>query len=309
VASGSRADLLRLGLRRLPVLMDFQDLLAEVRVALGRPEWEEAGRLLDRAESLAGDEAQRALVAIHRASIAVLRGDADPDVRVFRENMIRRHTPRHVAVAGYYLLVHLLDRRDTTAAELYLPPFLDAVRELDDASLNIAAGELVATYESLRGDHDTAIERQRSALADFDAYDAPDAPLMKAMALHNLSYSCLSAHRYDEALEYATQALVLGEQLGRSDFVGQTLLNAAFATVCVNRVDDAERYVERAASVLAGTRFERYVHYLRGEIARRRGDFDLAADHFEHLKTLYPGIPDLPEMLIGMNLAPFLLPE
>ena len=289
--------------------MNFQETLTTVRLALGRAEWDEAARLLDVADSLAADEPQRAFAAIHRASIAVLRGDAHPDVRVFRENMIRRHSPRHVAVAGYYLLADLLDRRDIGAAELYLPPFLDAVHETQDTSLRLAAGELVATYDSLRGDHEAALERQHAALADFDALDGPDAMLCKAMALHNLSYSYLSANSFAEALDYAAQALVLAEKLGRTDFAGQTLLNAAFATVCQNRVDEAERYVERAAEIVAGTRFERYVHYLRGEIARRRGDFDLAADHFAHLEALYPGIPDLPEMLIGMNLAPFLLPE
>lgn len=288
--------------------MSFQDVLAEVRIVLGRAGWDDAARLLDEAESLARDDAGHALVAVHRASIPVLRGDENPDVRVFRENMIRRHTPRHVAVAGYYLLVTLLDKRDIAAVELYLPPFLDAVRETQDPSLTIAAGELVATYESLRGEHDAAIERQRAALENF-TYEGADAPLVKAMALHNLSYSCLAANRFAEALLYAEEALVLSEQLGRRDFLGQTLLNAAFATVCQNRVDEAAAYVERAAECVLGTRFERYVHYLRGEIARRRGDFDLAADHFKHLESLYPGIPDLPEMLIGMNLAPFLLPE
>ena len=289
--------------------MTFPEILAEVRLVLGRAAWDEAARLLDQADALAEDEAGHALVAMHRASIAVLRGDLDADVRVFRENMLRRHTARHVAVAGYYLLTHLLDRRDLAAVELYLPPFLDAVREVREVSFDLLAADVVAAYDSLRGDHDEAIQRQQAALQDFDAYDGPDPMLMKALALHNLSYNYLAANRFEEALEYALQALVLGEQLGRADFIGQTLLNASFATVCQNHVDESERYVERAAQHVMGTRFERYVHYLRGEIARRRGDFDLAADHFKHLESLYPGIPDLPEMLIGMNLAPFLLPE
>jgi tetratricopeptide (TPR) repeat protein len=289
--------------------MSLQESLEAARLALGRAEWEEARRTLDRAEALAGDEAQYALVALHRASIAVLRGDPDADLRVFRENMLRRYTPRHVAVAGYYLLAHMLDKRDIAAAELYLPPFLDAVREIQEVSFQLVAADLVATYDSLRGEHDDAIERQRAALDDFDRYDGPDTALAKAMALHNLSYSCLAANRFAEALEYAQASLAISEPLGRPDLLGQTLLNAAFATVCQNRVEEAEGYVDRAENFVAGTRYERYIHYLRGEIARRRGDFDGAADHFEQLKDLYPGIPDLPEMLIGMNLAPFILPE
>jgi tetratricopeptide (TPR) repeat protein len=289
--------------------MSVPELLAAVRIVLGRAEWDEAAALLDRAEPLASGEAEHAFVAMHRASIPVLRGDLDPDVRVFRENMLRRHSPRHVAVAGYYLLTHLLDTRDLAGVELYLPPFLDAVREIRETSFDLVAADVVAAYDSLRGDHDDAIQRQHDALENIDAYDGPDGPLCKAMALHNLSYNYLAANRFEEALRYALEALAIAEQLGRADFLGQILLNAAFAAVCQNRVDEAEHYAERAARYVMETRFERYVHYLRGEIARRRGDFDRAADHFEHLKPLYPGIPDLPEMLIGMNLAPFLLPE
>ncbi|HEX6097830.1 MAG TPA: tetratricopeptide repeat protein [Thermoanaerobaculia bacterium] len=289
--------------------MSFQECIDSARAALGRAEWDAARQDLDRAESIASDDAQHALVALHRASIAVLRRDGSPDLRVFRENMVRRHSPRHVGLAGYYILIDALDRHATDELERYLPPFLDAVRELAEPFWDNLATEVVAAYGSLRGDHDTAIELQRATLADLDTYDGPDALLTRVVTTHNLAYSCLAAHRYEEALAYAQTSLALGEQLGRRDVLAHILLNAAFATICMNRVDEAEGYVGRAAELLAGTRYERYVHYLRGDIARRRGDFDLAADHFEHLKGLYPGIPDLPEMLIGMNLAPFLLPE
>lgn len=289
--------------------MTFQESIDAARSALGRAEWEAARQELMRAESLAADDAQRALVALHRASIAVLRRDGNPDLRVFRENMVRRHSPRHVGLAGYYILIDALDRRAMDDLERYLPPFLDAARELAEPFWDNLAAEVVAAYDSLRGDHDAAIELQRATLADLDTYDGPDAQLTRVVTIHNLAYSCLAAHRYEEALAYAQDSLALGEQLGRRDLIAHILLNAAFATICMNRVGEAQGYVDRAAELLAGTRYERYVHYLRGDIARRRGDFDLAADHFAHLEDLYPGIPDLPEMLIGMNLAPFLLPE
>lgn len=289
--------------------MNFKESLDEARAILGRAGWDEAHRVLDHAESIAADDAELALVAMHRASIPVLRGDANPDLQVFRENIVRRHTPRHVAIAGYYILIHVLEKHDRASAERYLPTFLDAVREMGDSYYENIARDVVATYESLCGEHDSAIERQRTALAELESYDGPDALLCRTTAVHNLAYSCLAANRVAEALRYANRSLALGEQLGRPDFLGQILLTTAFANLCSNRLHETQQLIDRAAEFLAGTRHERYVHYVRGEVARRRGDLDTAAAHFERLEELYPDIPGVAEILLSMNVAPFLLPE
>ena len=289
--------------------MNFQESLAAARAILGRADWDEARQMLDYASSIASNDAEHALVAMHRASIPVLRGDANPDLRVFRENIVRRHSVRHVAIAGYYILIYVLEKHDRAAVERYLPPFLDAVKEMGDPYYDNIAREIVATYDSLRGDHDAAIEKQRIALEELGPYTGPDELLLKTTAAHNLAYSCLAANRFAEAVKYVEMSLVLGERLGRPDFLGQILLTASFAQLCSERLDDAERLTERAAQYLEDTRFERYIHYLRGEVARRRGDVDLAAEHFERLEELYPDIPGVAEILLSMNVAPFLLPE
>lgn len=289
--------------------MTFEESLDAVRAALGRAEWDEARRVLDHAESLANDVAQHALVAMHRASIAVLRHDPDPDLRVFRENIVRRHSPRHVFIGGYYILIRAIEEHDRATAERYLGPFVEAVRERADPYYNNIASEIIATVESLRGDHDAAIERQRAALADFDTYDGDDALMLRTAQTHNLAYNCLAANRLEEALQYAEASLALGERLGRPDYLGHILLTAAFANLCSERLDAVEELTVRAADFIAGTRYERYIHYLHGEVARRRGDLDRAAEHFERLEELYPEIPGVAEILLSLNVAPFLLPE
>lgn len=289
--------------------MNFQESLAAARTILGRADWDEARRVLDHAASIASDDAEHALVTMHRASIPVLRGDASPDLRVFRENIVRRHSVRHVAIAGYYILIHVLEKHDRAAIERYLPPFLDAVREMGDPYYDNIAREIVATYESIRGDHDAAIEKQRALLDELQSYKGPDELLLKTTAAHNLAYACLAANRIAEAVKYVEVSLEMGERLARPDFLGQILLTAAFAQLCSDQLDEAARLTERAAEFLGDTRFERYIHYLRGEIARRRGDLDGAAQHFERLEELYPDIPGVAEILLSMNVAPFLMPE
>lgn len=289
--------------------MNFEESLDAVRAVLGRAEWDEARRVLDHAESLANDDAQHALVAMHRASIAVLRRDPDPDLRVFREHIVRRHSPRHVFMGCYYILVHAIEKHDRVTVERYLGPFVEAMRARADPYYDNIATEIIAASESLRGDHDAAIERQRAALAELDAYEGEDALLHRTVQTHNLAYNCLAANRLAEALQYSEASLALGERLGRPDYLGDILLTFAFANLCSERLDAVEELAERAAGFVAGTRYERYIHYLHGEVARRRGDLDRAAEHFERLEELYPEIPGVAEILLSLNLAPFLLPE
>jgi len=287
----------------------FQESLDTVLAALGRAAWAEAERGLADAEPLAGDEADRARVALYRASIPVLRGDADPDLRLFRENIVRRHSARHVAIAGYYILIHMLNKGDLGTAERYLPPYLAAVRELGDAAHTTAALDIEATVDSLRGRHVAAIERLRAALAELDTYDRPDALLARTTANHNLAYNCLAANRFADALPYADTGVQYAEELGRKDVLAQTLITAAFAHLCCESLDEAVRLATRAEPFAAGTRMERYAHYVLGEVARRRGNRDEAATHFRRLEELYPDIPGVAEILLSMNVAPFLLPE
>ena len=289
--------------------MNFEEELEAIRAILGRAEWDEARRAIDHAESLASDEPQHALVAMHRASIPVLRQDPNPDLRVFRENIVRRHSPRHVFMSAYYILIHAIQTSDRVIAERYLAPFVEAARQRADPYYDNLANEIIATVESMRGDHDAAIERQRAALASLDSYEGDDALLLRTTQTHNLAYNCLAANRLDEALQHAHAALALGESVGRADYLGHILLTAAFANLCSERLDAVEDLTERAARFVAGTRYERYIHYLRGELARRRGDVFLASEHFEKLEELYPEIPGVAEILLSLNVAPFLLPE
>lgn len=85
-------------------------------------------------------------------------------------------------------------------------------------------------------------------------------------------------------------------------------LAAAVESMRGNHVAAIE-YSRVALDALRDYEGEKYVHYVRGEAARRRGAREVAAAHFRHLKAFYPGIPTLTEMLLSMNFAPFLMPE
>ncbi|HYR29169.1 MAG TPA: hypothetical protein VEU30_11935 [Thermoanaerobaculia bacterium] len=265
--------------------------------------FDEAAELFRRAIDAADNEADRALATMGLAAIDVLKHRRDPDLRVFRENIMRRHSPQHVAVAAYYLTIAAVDADDREAATRYLPVLLGAVRETGDPVWTAIGYDVAAGAESIRGNHIAAIEYGRVALAATEECPERDRLFLLVTVAHNLAYNCLAANEHEDAVLYAESAVAVAEATHYPE-IGQLLITAAFAYLCRERLDDAIAHIERAEPMVAGTYLEKYGHYLRGEIARRRGDLAEAARHFKRLEVLYPGIPTLTDMLLSMNLAP-----
>ncbi|HEY0157348.1 MAG TPA: hypothetical protein VGF28_08700 [Thermoanaerobaculia bacterium] len=289
--------------------MTFDEAYRAALVAGSTARYDDAEALLRQAEELAADDGERARVDMQRAALPLLQGDRHADLNVFRENLVRRHSPIHVWSALYYLVMAAADRGDHASIARYLAPLLEVTRELDQPAYTLRAYDVAAAAELLRGNRVAALEYDTLALAEAERYDGDDAPAVLAATLHNLVYNRLAASEYRDALAYAPRALALTESLGSEPLLRQCLITGAFAYLCNDRLDEADHLASRAAPVAEGTRMERYVHYLRGEIARRRGDLALAARHFQRLEPLYPEIPDVAAILLSMNVAPFLLPE
>lgn len=289
--------------------MTFAETMKAVLQALEEARFADAIVLLDRAEALAGGEAEHALVQMQRAAIPLLQNNFNSDLNVFRENIVRRHSPLHVWIALYYIMIASVDRNDRETAERYLPQFLEVTRQLDEPERTVRSFDVLAAVESLRGNHIAAIEYNKAALAECERLEGPGVASTRAFIAHNLVYNCLSASEYREALAYTPDMIAMAEELQHELLLRQGRITAAFAYLTNNMLDEAETLAIRAAEVAIGTRLERYVHYVRGEVARRRGNRKEAAAHFRKLEPLYPEIPGVAEMLLSMNVAEFLVPE
>jgi len=289
--------------------MSFAETMQEVLKALEEARFADGIVLLDRAESLASDEAEHALVQMQRAAIPLLQNNFNSDLNVFRENVVRRHSALHVWIALYYLMIASVDRNDRESADRYLPQFLDATRQLDEPERTVRSFDVLAAVESMRGNHVAAIEYNKMALAECDRLTGPGVDSTRAFIAHNLVYNCLAANEYREALAHTPSMIAMAEGLQHELLLRQGRVTAAFAYLTNNMLDEAESLAVRAAAVAIGSRLERYVHYIRGEIARRRGNRKEAARHFSKLQPLYPEIPGVAEMLLSMNVTDFLVPE
>lgn len=287
----------------------FDEHMRAAMAALDGAAYDEAREHLRQADAAAATEAARAIVRMRMAGMEILQGRRDVDLNVFRENVVRRHSDRHVHIATYYLLITAIDGNDLATAERYLPAYLETMRALNDRALTLTSYDVLASMESLRGNHVAALEYNNVAIAESGSYEGDGALAIRAYVMHNAVYNCLAGNAYAEALAHSQPALELAEQLGNSNLLRQCLITVSFAHLCSERLDEAERLADRAANLATGTRMERYVHYLRGEVARRRGDTAVAAAHFKRLQAFYPDIPGVTEMLLSMNVAPFLMPE
>jgi tetratricopeptide (TPR) repeat protein len=289
--------------------MTFEEAVAAAVDALRIASWDAARDALARADELATSDAEHALVAIHRASIVVLQGRPEAEWQVFQENILRRHSARHVSLSAYYLVVSATDRGDRKTAERYLPILLDSSREYGDHGRILMSYDVAAAVESMRGNHIAAVEYGRVALDEARAYQGDDKALTLASVAHNLAYNCLAANEYRDAIDAIDIALEHADSTGNREVLRQVLITAAFAYLCREKLDEAFAFADRAEPLARGTRFERYVHYVRGEVARRRRDLVAAGEHFRKLEASYPEIPNVAEMLLSMNVAPFLMPE
>ncbi|HYH06372.1 MAG TPA: hypothetical protein VEK11_04845 [Thermoanaerobaculia bacterium] len=290
--------------------MTFEEVLAEAVRAMRVAAWDATHEALARAETLASTEAEHALVNIHHASVAVLQGRTNAEWQVFQENILRRYSARHVSLAAYYLVVSATDRGDRKTADRYLPILLDSSREFGDPGRILMSYDVAAAVESMRGNHIAAVEYGRVALAEAQSsYAGDDKALTIASIAHNLAYNCLAANEYRDAIQAIDIALEHAESTGNREVLRQVLITAAFAYLSREKREEALAFIDRAEPLARESRFERYVHYVRGEVARRGGDREAAAEHFRRLESSYPDIPGVAEMLLSMNVAPFLMPE
>lgn len=284
------------------------ELLDRGRAALRHGDFDRAKESFAAAIVIAESDADRAMASMHLASIAVLQGGTH-DLNVFRENLLRRYSAQHAMTAAYYLVISAIDARDRESAERFLPTLLETSVEVGGAVNLIRAYDVAAGVQSVCGKHEAAIQCGLLALHALDDYDGDDRDETRGSILHNLAYNCLAGNRFEEAVGYADESLAIVERSGATSERRQGIVTAALAHLCGGDIDTALALANRAEERVNGTRLERYVHYIRGEVSRRRGMTDDARRHFKKLEPIYPEIPEVSELLLSLNVAQFLLPD
>lgn len=288
-------------------MSDFETLREEGFSALRRGRFDDAEEVFRRALAAAVTDADRELGRIYVAAVPVFRGDRDASLNVFRESLMRRRSARHAYAASYYLLIYDSLHGSAEDGARWTAALLDAANALDEPRTFVTAYDLAATVESQRGNHVAALEYNRASLAMLERCSAnEETALMNAVTRHNIAYNALAGNDFAAALPYAVDAVTHAEALDNPPLLRQCIVTAAIALMMRDRLGEAETMIARLER---GSHFDRYVPYVLGECARRRGDRRSAAAHFRELEAFYPDIPSLAEILLSYNIAPFLMPD
>lgn len=276
------------------------------------------GRYADAEESFraahaaATTEADAALAEIHCASVAILQGETSAPVAMLREILIRRHTTLHVFLASYYLTIHLSARRDREAAERYLAILLDAAAELNDPYYLATSWDVASEVALSQGSFDVAYDRALRAQAEI-ARCAPSeaATMARGVIEHNVGYALLGLGRYGEAIIPLREGIAGLQRSGCGAHSATGYINLALALFIDGETEESEAYLIAAEQGLTGDTqwLAPYVHYLRGEIAQRRGNHAEARMHYERLREYYPDFQNVADILAVVSLLPVLLPE
>jgi tetratricopeptide (TPR) repeat protein len=288
-------------------MSDFEALREEGFRALRHARFDDAEASMRRALQLAATDEERELGAIYVAAVAVLRGDRNASLNAFRHGLLRRVSPRTVYAAAYYLTMFHSMHNGVEAAAKWTPVLIEAAHALDRPRDVAMAYDVAAAVESQRGNHVAALELGRAALVAADRYEgSEEALLMNATVRHNLAYNALAANEFAAAFPHALDAIRYAEQIEHPTLLRQCMVTAAIALLMRERLDEAEAMIGR---VERGSHFDRYIPYVLGECARRRGDRVAAAAHFRELEAFYPGFPSFAEVLLSYNTASFLMPD
>jgi tetratricopeptide (TPR) repeat protein len=272
----------------------------------------EAAAHFEDAETLASTAADRALAQIHMASVCVLQGTPSRRIDELPVLLMRHDSPRHVYLASYYLALHFAEERRTDAAARYLTLLFDAAEAMDDSyyragaydvGCNVArsAGDLAMEYEyALRANETIA------ACAPTD-----DAVMARAAIGHNLGYALLAGGHYENAVDPLRRGADALDACGAGAIAVQAYINLAFAHFAVGDHEESEQHLQVVEERIVPTTewLRKYVYFLRGEIAQRRGRYGEARSEYRRLCEHYPAFANLVELLSGVSLFPLLLPE
>ena len=125
------------------------------------------------------------------------------------------------------------------------------------------------------------------------------------------AYALLGLGRYGEAIIPLREGIAGLQRNGCGAHSATGYVNLALALFTIGETEESEAHLIAAEQGLTDDTqwLAPYVHYLRGEIAQRRGNHAEARTHYERLREYYPDFQNVADILAVVSLLPVLLPE
>ncbi len=244
------------------------------------------------------------LFTCNRATTLLEMDRQDFDLSRLKEIVLRCPGSPNAVLAGYASAHAHEVRGEYAKAAFYAQGALQKSRELglDDwtgASLNLLANlELhESRFEQARGLFQESLDRYES--------DGRAESSEAAVVADNLGYCHIALDAVPVGLPLVEKSLCLLESLGSRQAMDYPCLDLCFASLKLERIEQAESWGVRALDL--GREFGRNdvvknAHYLLAETYSEMGRESAADEHYEALSTYYPDFPALKNYLHQISL-------
>lgn len=269
------------------------------RVRANQPE--EALELFDQALRFSDlDDEFRELVTINRAGAFITLERQSPEVQQLPAIIMRRRSPRHVYLAAYNLHNKFAIAGDFKKATSYARLALSVAEETGEPEWRIEVLFALGILSGLESRFDEAIQFHQDVLEASPA-GGPDA-FRRASTLQNLGYSFIMNGQARTGIGLIEESMALMAEMGVDGYLAESSLDLCLAYLELSDLDQARSYGETGLDRAVEQRQIRNAHYLLGEIAFKQQDIELACLHFDQLARFYPDFPNLPHLLLAIDL-------
>jgi tetratricopeptide (TPR) repeat protein len=244
------------------------------------------------------------LFTCNRATTLLEMDRQDFDLSRLKEIVLRSPGSPNAVLAAYASAHAHEVRGEYGKASFYAQGALQKSRELGLEEWTAASMNLLANLEL----HESRFTEARALFQEaLDGYEAKGQAhsCEAAVVADNLGYCHIALDSVPIGLPLVHRSLSLLESLGSRQAMDYPCLDLCFASLKLNRSEEAEGWGVRALSL--GKEFGRNdviknAHYLLAETYSELGREDAAEEHYEALANYYPNFPALKNYLHQISL-------
>ena len=221
------------------------------------------------------------------------------------KQIVLRNSGSSNAVLASYTVAHAHEvRGEYSKATFYAQTALQRSRELGSAEWTAASLNLLANLE-LHESHFAGAQTLFQEAMDRYAADGKGESREAAVVADNLGYCHIALDAVPVGLPLVRRSLATLESLGYRQAMDYPCLDLCFASLKLERIDEAEGWGVRALEL--GQEFGRNdvvknAHYLLAETYSEMGREHAAEEHYEALANYYPNFPALKNYLHQISL-------
>lgn len=245
------------------------------------------------------------LFTCNRATTLIEMDRQDFDLSKLKEILLRSSTSPNGALAAYVAANAHEARGEYSRARFYAQTALQKSRELGSDELTGSSLNLLANLELHESRFESACDLFQEALERLEA-QGESLSRQAAVAADNLGYCHIALERVDIGVPLVLRSLTVLDRLDARQAMDYPSLDLCFAHLKTNRLEEAQDWGTRALALgqeFGRQDVVKNSHYLLAEAYSEMGRESDAEEHYEALASGYPNFPALKHYLRQISLV------